>query len=128
DQPDGSKPQPDSDSGNTTRTIQADLRNPNAPGAKPPPKPRVGLPTGGIPGFRIGRRIGAGGMGQVYEATREADGRHVALKLMRADSVDDPEFRDRFDREATVMQAVVHGNVVGYVGAGEHDGWLYLAT
>src|SRR5690606_4474377 len=86
--------------GNTTRTIKGKL------GAHPPPptpraaaKARVGLPAGGIPGFAIGRRLGAGGMGQVYEATRESDGRLVALKLLRADAVADPEFRTRFQRE-----------------------------
>ncbi len=115
------------DGGNTTRTLRADLRA--APADAPRPvKPKVGLPAGGVPGFAVAQRIGAGGMGQVYEATRESDGRAVALKLLRADIVADPEFRERFQREATVMQQVSHPNVVGYVDAGETDGWLYLAT
>ena len=112
--------------GNTTRTLRGDLRG--APADPKPAKPKVGLPVGGIPGYAVSRRIGAGGMGQVYEATRESDGRAVALKLLRADAIADPEFRERFQREATVMQQVSHQNVVGYVDAGEVDGWLYIGT
>jgi serine/threonine protein kinase len=121
----------DEGSGNTTRTIRADLQHPGNPKGAPvakSPQAKLGLPAGGIPGYAISRRLGAGGMGQVYEATRESDGCAVALKLLRADAIADPEFRERFQREAEVMQQVSHPNVVGYMGAGEHEGWLYLAT
>src|SRR2546429_752110 len=58
---------------------------------------RAGDP-GEIAGYRLGARLGAGGMGQVYLAFTRG-GRPVALKVVRPDLGDDPDFRRRFRQE-----------------------------
>nr|MBA3686282.1 serine/threonine protein kinase [Planctomycetota bacterium] len=103
------------------QTVQSDF-------ARAATGPLPAVPISSLPDFRFGRRIGAGGMGVVVMGERISDGRPVAIKLLRADLVDDPEFRERFRREVAVMRAVEHPNVVGILDAGEHQGWLYLAT
>src|SRR6476469_5980887 len=50
--------------------------------------------------YRIGRRLGAGGMGEVYIADDTRLGRQVALKFLRADRQRDAESRTRLIREA----------------------------
>ena len=44
--------------------------------------------------------IGAGGMGEVYKARDTRVDRIVAIKVLAAELANDPQFRDRFDREA----------------------------
>ena len=51
-----------------------------------------------IGGYRMGGRLGAGGMGRVYLAFTEG-GRPVALKVIRPELGDDPDFRHRFRQE-----------------------------
>jgi serine/threonine protein kinase len=51
-----------------------------------------------IGGYRVVARLGAGGMGQVYLGTTRS-GRRLAIKVIRADYADDPEFRRRFRQE-----------------------------
>src|SRR5712675_1573158 len=50
--------------------------------------------------FRIEKLLGKGGMGEVYLATDVTLDRQVALKLLRREVASDPEYRDRFVREA----------------------------
>lgn len=74
--------------------------------------------------WRLVRRLGAGGMGTVWEAAPLAGGAHVALKLMN----DSPgASRNRFFDEARVGQRVVHPNVVRVLAFGEDDDRLWLA-
>jgi Protein kinase domain len=56
-------------------------------------------------GYRLRGRLGAGGMGQVYLAFTSA-GRPVALKVLRPELGDDPEFRARFRQEITAARRV----------------------
>lgn len=74
-------------------------------------------------------RLGSGGMGRVY-LTRPADGRPglAAVKVIRPEYAEDPEFRRRFEREAAV-----HGRVRGpyaprLLGTGFADSLLWMAT
>ena len=55
--------------------------------------------------YRLTARLGAGGMGVVYLGTAR-DGRLVAVKVLRPELTDDPEFRDRFGREVTNLTRV----------------------
>ena len=62
--------------------------------------------------YRLGERIGRGGMATVYRAHDEQLDRAVALKMMRADLGEDALFVKRFEAEARRAASVVHPNVV----------------
>jgi serine/threonine-protein kinase len=80
-----------------------------------------------VAGHRILRLVGRGGMGVVYEATEEALGRTVALKLVAPERAGEPGFRERFIAESRLAAAIDHPNVLPVFKAGEEDGLLYLA-
>ncbi len=67
-------------------------------------------------GYEVISRIGAGGMGIVYRA-RDADGRDVAIKLLRPEIADDPRARERLEREVSAQQRVRHENIVRVLDA-----------
>ncbi|ROO86759.1 serine/threonine protein kinase [Actinocorallia herbida] len=58
-----------------------------------------------IGGYRIAARLGAGGMGRVYLGLTQS-GRRLAIKVIRPEFADDPEFRRRFAQEVTAAQRV----------------------
>src|SRR5262245_49439264 len=62
--------------------------------------------------YRILRQLGAGGMGEVYEAEDTRLKRRVAIKILPAETSADPERRARFDREAQAVAALNHPNIV----------------
>jgi serine/threonine protein kinase len=78
--------------------------------------------------YRLEAFLGSGAMGAVYKARRNHQEADVALKLMRAELVDDPIFRKRFDREGEIASRLIHPNLVSVLDRGEADGFLYLAT
>ncbi|MBI3890076.1 MAG: serine/threonine protein kinase [Candidatus Wallbacteria bacterium] len=73
------------------------------------------------------RRIGAGGMGAVYEAVQNSLGRRVALKLMRHDSLSVPKVTERFRAEIAILSKLRHPNIVPLYDAGCFGNDLYLA-
>jgi serine/threonine protein kinase len=84
--------------------------------------------------YRILKRIGRGGMGIVYQAEDERDGRLVALKVIREaeapgdeSAVHQREARVRFEREAGILKSLLHVNVVTFYEIGEEDGTPWLA-
>src|SRR4051794_1981025 len=70
--------------------------------------------------------IGRGGMGVVYRGIDQRLGRPVAIKLIAAEYATDEAVRRRFEREARLMAAIDHPNVIPVYAAGEEDGHLYL--
>ncbi len=75
--------------------------------------------------FVIEREAGAGGMGRVFRATDRESGRAVALKVLHAT---DAMSRERFEREASILSALSHPAIVGYVAHGTDEaGDPYLA-
>jgi eukaryotic-like serine/threonine-protein kinase len=77
--------------------------------------------------FEIGRRVGKGGMGEVY-AARDLDlDRSVAIKVLPADTFISPERRARFRREAQALAKIIHPNVVTVFEVGEQRGRLFIA-
>ncbi len=75
--------------------------------------------------YRILREIGRGGMGIVYEAEQESLGRHVALKVLPAQALLNPQQQTRFQREAKAAARLHHTNIVPVYGVGEHGGMHY---
>jgi beta-lactam-binding protein with PASTA domain len=77
--------------------------------------------------YRVLRKIGAGGMADVYCAEDSHLGRKVALKLLHARFAQDQEFVERFRREASSAAGLQHPNVVGVYDRGKFDGTYYIA-
>jgi serine/threonine protein kinase len=77
--------------------------------------------------YRILGLIGEGGMGQVYQAVQGMLERTVALKVMRPELAKDPQFAERFLREARAAASICHQSVVVIFDAGEQDGQLFMA-
>ncbi len=78
--------------------------------------------------FRIGRRLGVGGMGVVLQALDTHLNRQVALKVIAPHLSGDPEFRARFTREAQAQASLDSAHVVQVYSFGEADGRLYIAS
>ena len=77
--------------------------------------------------YRAVKRLGSGGMAQVWCAEDEVLGRKVALKLMDDRFAEDPEFRERFRREAQAAAGLAHPNIVAIYDRSEWDGVPYIA-
>lgn len=94
-----------------------------SPSSTPDPAPgsRIGR-------FRILEQLGQGGMGVVYRAMEENLGREVALKVIAPLFAHDPEFRERFTREARAQASLESAHVVAVYAHGEEDGYLYIAS
>ncbi|GAA4820012.1 protein kinase [Nocardioides caeni] len=78
--------------------------------------------------YDVGRQLGRGGMGIVFEATHRDLERAVALKVLAPELAEDPSYRNRFLREARILARLDSPHVVRVFDAGEHDGSLFLAT
>lgn len=78
-------------------------------------------------GYRIIRRIGAGGMGAVYLAEHPRLPRRDALKILDPDLGMDAEFRARFEREAELAARLEHPNVVSIYDRGAEGDVLWIA-
>ena len=76
--------------------------------------------------YHIVRRIGAGGMGEVFLADDAKLGRKVALKVLGHELAADSERRDRFEREARAVAALNHPNIITIYSVEEQDGIAFL--
>src|SRR4051812_4800448 len=72
--------------------------------------------------YHVGRRLGRGGMGEVYEATQRDLDRRVALKILRPELARYDEDLKRFRREAEAAAALVHPNIVQVTDFGHAPG------
>jgi hypothetical protein len=89
--------------------------------------PQADGEIGRLGGYRVLRRLGAGGMGVVFLAEDEQLQRRVALKAMRPGLAGDPAARQRFLREARATAALQHDHVVRIYQVGEEGGVPFLA-
>jgi len=76
--------------------------------------------------YRLDNRIGAGGMGEVWQAFDEVLGRVVAVKAMLPEVADEPDFARRFQIEAQAMASVNHPAVASIHDYGRSDGVTFL--
>src|SRR6202051_620337 len=72
--------------------------------------------------YEVVAQIGAGGMGEVYRARDSKLGRDVAIKVLPANFVNDPERLSRFQREARMLAALKHPNIATIYGLEQFDG------
>lgn len=77
--------------------------------------------------FRLLRRLGKGGMAEVWLAEQESLKRNVALKLLRPDLTQDPTYVTRFQTEAKAAAGLNHPNIVQVYTVGEIDGQYFIA-
>ncbi|MFQ5700840.1 MAG: protein kinase [Acidobacteriota bacterium] len=77
--------------------------------------------------FKVTRRLGRGGMGEVFVAEDTRLRRQVALKVLPASMADDPERRARFEREARSVAALNHPNIVT-IHSVEQAGGVHFIT
>src|SRR5712672_2504125 len=83
------------------------------------------LPTS-IGNYEIVKLLGRGGMGAVYLARDPAIDRLVAIKLLGEGLENDPEFRERFSREARSAGRLRHQNIVTIFHIGDHESQPYI--
>jgi eukaryotic-like serine/threonine-protein kinase len=77
--------------------------------------------------YRVMSRLGSGGMADVFLAEDQQLGRKVALKLLHHRFAQDPDFVERFRREAQAAAGLQHPNVVSVYDRGSFDDTYYIA-
>src|SRR5216117_1942365 len=79
--------------------------------------------------YHVTKKLGEGGMGQVYLAEHVKMGRRSAIKVMNPSMVHDPDAVARFNREASNASRITHPNVCAIYDFGETpDGLIFLQT
>jgi serine/threonine-protein kinase len=77
--------------------------------------------------YQILRRLGRGGMAEVYLAEQLSLRRQVAIKVLRSNLAKDEAYDRRFHHEAQAAAKLVHANIVAIHEVGNIDGWHYIA-
>jgi serine/threonine-protein kinase len=77
--------------------------------------------------YRIMRKLGTGGMANVYLAEDQELGRRVAIKILNDRHAGDEQFVERFRREAKNAASLSHPNIVSIYDRGEAEGTYYIA-
>jgi eukaryotic-like serine/threonine-protein kinase len=77
--------------------------------------------------YRIERKLGAGGMADVYLAEDQELGRRVAIKILNGRHANDDQFIERFRREAKNAAALNHPNIVSIYDRGNAEDTYYIA-
>ena len=76
--------------------------------------------------YRVTRKLGGGGMADVYLAEDQELGRRVAVKILHERYANDEQFVERFRREATHAAGLSHPNIVSIFDRGETDGSYFI--
>lgn len=76
--------------------------------------------------YRLVRRIGRGGMGEVWLGQHLKLGREAAIKVLPANLAGEADFLKRFEREASSAASLTHPNILPVWDYGEQDGTPYL--
>jgi serine/threonine protein kinase len=87
----------------------------------------MSLPSGTKLGpYEIGSPLGAGGMGEVYRARDTRLDRTVAIKILPTHLSENPEFKQRFEREARTVSSLNHPHICQLYDVGSQDGTDFL--
>ncbi|BDX32266.1 protein kinase [Mycobacterium antarcticum] len=78
-------------------------------------------------GYTIERQLGAGGMGEVYLAQHPRLPRHDAIKVLKTAISSDPDYIERFNREADLASKLWHPHIVGILDRGKYRGRLWIS-
>jgi serine/threonine protein kinase len=78
--------------------------------------------------YKIVEQVGRGGMATVFKAYQPALERMVAVKVLPEFLAEDPQFRERFRREAVAIAKLRHPNILAVYDHGEFDGQPYIVT
>lgn len=90
--------------------------------------PRVAVGNGSsFAGYTILRQLGAGGMAEVYLALHPRLPRRDVIKVLAEAVTADPEFRERFNREADLAATLWHPHIVGVHDRGAFNGHLWIS-
>ncbi len=76
--------------------------------------------------YELGRQLGAGGMARVFLAHDRLLDRQVAVKVLSDPYASDPQFVERFRREASAAAGLNHPNIVAVYDRGEAEGSYYI--
>ena len=76
--------------------------------------------------YEIQSPLGAGGMGEVYRAKDTRLDRTVAIKILPTHLSDNPEFKQRFEREARTVSSLNHPHICHLYDVGSQDGTEFL--
>src|SRR2546430_17226529 len=77
--------------------------------------------------YEVGRKLGRGGMANVYLAEDQELGRSVAIKMLDERHSQDEQFFERFRREAKNAAGLSHPNIVSIYDRGHAEGTYYIA-
>ncbi len=80
-----------------------------------------------IPGYTIHEQIGRGGMAYVYRALQHNFDAEVAVKVLDPRLTVDPQFGERFIREARIMRSLKHPHIAAVYDVGQHGNIYYLS-
>jgi len=78
--------------------------------------------------YQIVEQVGRGGMATVFKAYQPALERMVALKVLPEVLAEDPQFRERFRREAVAIAKLRHPSILAVYDHGEFEDQLYIVT
>lgn len=77
-------------------------------------------------GYLLERPLGSGGMGVVYRAVQTSLSRPVAVKVLPPELAIDPQFVERFHREALALASLSHPRIVSVIDRGMEEGMAFL--
>lgn len=76
--------------------------------------------------YEVLKRIGSGGMADVYMAKDHKLNRNVAVKVLKSEYVEDEKFLKKFQTEAQAIASLIHPNIVNIYDVGEEGGVSYI--
>ncbi len=80
-----------------------------------------------LPGHKLERKVGQGGMAAVYLGVQEAFDRKVAVKILEPKTIADEEFAARFLREAKTVAQLSHRHIIPVYDFGSLEGYYYMS-